>query len=218
MINNPVVSNEPPQPPRPAVSSKLILWLVALSLGMMFLPLYLISTTIKENNVPLATQLAVLQATLTVTPPPNPEEKALKATLEGVQNQINALDAIRPTLVAGHTDWAVVITVIANYDSGRMALTGVAQSGNQILVTGQAGEEATVMAYADMLRTSQQFDRVVLQSITSKVLPTATPLPVIATTGTPTVPTLTPAPQVNEFHPAGKVVEFTIAIDRKVNG
>lgn len=232
MLNNtPADSQDTPEVSRPVVSSRLILWLVVFSLGLLFVPLYVVSTTIKQNNVPLVTQLAMIGATLTSTPPPDPLEAPLKSTLAGVQKQINALNSIQPTLVAGHTDWAATISVIARFDPTLMALTGVTQSDRQIIITGQAGSEATVMTYADTLRNSDQFSRVVLQSISSKTLPpSATPssTPTLAPTPTPAstevapaaAPTMTatliPTQPGDEFHPLDKLVDFTIIVDRKV--
>ena len=60
-------------------SSKLVLWLIICGLGVLFLPLYIISTTVKTTNEELTTELADIEATLSATPPVPAELQTLSA-------------------------------------------------------------------------------------------------------------------------------------------
>jgi Tfp pilus assembly protein PilN len=171
--------------------SRSVLWLVVLSLSIMFLPIYLVSTAIKDRNQSLEDELVLLQITLTGGPSIDPEEEALRETLTYVRDQLREVEPVHPTLIAGHVDWPAVMSTLANFDPTQMALTSLAQTENRIVLDGQANDETVVVAYTRMLEQSNQFSRVVVQSINLILLPTATP----TATPTPTVtPTATPTP------------------------
>jgi Tfp pilus assembly protein PilN len=180
-------------------SSRLILWLVVAGLGFLLLPLYQISTTINSDNLALQSTLENLQATLASTPKPQPANQALKDKLILVQKQVSILEGIQPTLAAGHVDWLTTLNVIAGYNPAQITLTGLAQPDNRLLLTGQADDESTVMDYAQMLKDSNRFNRVIVQSITSKSLPAALKTP------------------DDKPKPANKVTEFTISLELKTD-
>ncbi len=158
---------------RPTGTSRLILWLVVASLAILLLPLFLISTTIKSANLALENQLAEIQATLVSTPKQKAGDQALKDKLLQIVKQTSVLEAAQPTLVSGHIDWLGVVNTIAAYDPEQITLVGLSQPDNRLVLTGQADDESTVMIYAQILRDSSQFKRVIVQSITLKAPPTA---------------------------------------------
>jgi len=164
-------------PEQPGGASRLIRWLIVFGLALLFMPLYLISTTIKEDTVPLKTTLVSLQQTLASTPRPNQSEQNLKATLVQAQKQAIELENSRPTLVANHFDWPAAIMVIGNYDQAVLAITSIVQTETRITLNGQATDEATAMLYAQALRESSQFQRVTVQTITLKAAPTGAAKP-----------------------------------------
>lgn len=181
-------------------SSRLILWLIIAGLGILFVPLYLVSATLKESKAPLETELADIQATLTVTPQPDPEEQALRDNLLQLRSQAGELETLYTDLSANHVDWPAAMAVIANYDPSQMALTGLTQAEQLVTLTGRANDETIVMAYADMLRDSARFGEVKVQSITLVALPTPTPLP---TQVAGTIP---------EGVAPGNIAEFTLTV------
>jgi Tfp pilus assembly protein PilN len=182
-------------------SSRLVLWLIIAGLGILFVPLYLVSATLKESKAPLETELADIQSTLTITPPPNPTEQALRDNLLQLRGQAGELQTLYDDLSANHIDWPAAMAVIANYDPAQMALSGLLQAERLVTINGRANDETIVMAYADMLRDSARFGEVKVQAITRVALPTPTPLPteVAGTLQTPALPT--------------NVAEFTITVE-----
>ncbi|MCC7446387.1 MAG: PilN domain-containing protein [Anaerolineae bacterium] len=177
--------------------SRLIRWLIVCGLALLFLPLYLLSTTIKEDAAPLQTTLVSIQQTLASTPRPNQGSQDLKATLVQAQKQAIELESVKPTLVANHFDWPAAIMIIGNYDQSVLALTSIVQTETRITLTGQANDEATAMTYAQSLRDAGLFQRVTVQTITLKA----------ALTGT----AKTDAP------PVDKPAVFTILIELKLS-
>lgn len=175
MSTAPIIDDEDDaaEPEQPGGASRLIRWLIVFGLALLFLPLYLISTTIKEDAAPLKSTLVSIQQTLASTPRPNQGEQNLKATLVQSQKQVAELEAAKPALVASHFDWPAAIMIIGNYDQSVLALTSIVQTETRITLTGQANDEATTMTYAQSLRDSGQFQRVTVQTITLKAAPSA---------------------------------------------
>ncbi len=164
-----------PESDKDGGSSRLILWLVVAGLGILFLPLFLISTTIKADNLALDAQVSEIQATLSSTAKPQQSDQTLKDKLAQLQKQASALETLQPTLVAGHIDWPTTMNAIAIYNTAQITLTGLSQTDTRLVVNGQAESEDSVMAYAAALRDSERFKRVIVQSITLKSPPTAIP-------------------------------------------
>lgn len=153
--------------------SRLIIWLVVLSLGLLFVPLYLISDSLRQENVRLQTEATLIQQTLAVSPQPNSTEAALTDTLMQIQAQKGALEAIQPTLIAEHIPWSEVMFMLGSYDPNQLSITALSQSGNQLAVQGQAADQSQVMAYVESLKKSDLFADVVVQSMISGATPQA---------------------------------------------
>ncbi|MBI5671455.1 MAG: PilN domain-containing protein [Chloroflexi bacterium] len=208
-----VETDTAPEQAAPGRSSRLILWLILVSLGILFLTLFLVSTTIKQDIPALETRLAEVQETLASTPPVPPEQQTLTANLLDLRGQEQVLESVRDNLTAQHINWPAAMAAIASYDPAQMSVTGLTQTDSQVIINGQANDEAVVIAYADSLRQSEQFNQVTVQSITLQTLPTSTPAPTptLATTPDPAIPTLpppTPSPPV-------KVAAFVILVELK---
>jgi hypothetical protein len=167
--------NEEEAQPRSPFSSRLMLWLVVLSAGILFVPLFMVSTTLKQERASMEIQLTQAQGTLGITPTAAPQLVVLKKTLFDALGQIPTLAPVRATLMAGHVDWPKVMGRIANYDFTEIALAGLTQTGNQISLVGRAKDQNAVIAYADMLKASDLFKTVAVQAINLKALPTPTP-------------------------------------------
>ena len=154
-LEEPQPQETPPQGSTGA--SRIILWLVALSLGILFMPLYLVSNTIKENTGPLSDDLATLEALLTATPAPNPTEERLRSDLLSLSEQIRALGVVNTDLETNHIDWPGVMADIAGYDSTIIQLTELTQSesANQVSISGTAKNEPIVCGDRSTSRMSQ---------------------------------------------------------------
>ncbi|MBZ0301535.1 MAG: hypothetical protein K8J31_17445 [Anaerolineae bacterium] len=184
-------------------SSRLLLWLIAFSLGILFLPLYLISTTIQENTLPLADELATLETQVAATAAPNPTEEALRMELLALNQQVNVLETVRDDLETNHIAWPAVMAVIADYDQGILRVSELMQVDTHVTVKGEANNEGAITSYADHLRESPYVENVAVQSLNLRILPTATPPPP-ADSETPT--------EVPAASTPNRVVDFTILI------
>jgi len=215
-IPDPAELEDQPEEEQPRSSSRLVQWLVVMALAVLFVPLYLIGTTIKADIIPLSTDAAAIDATLNATTGPNATEKSLKATLSQIQKQVNALAAARPTVGADWLDWPTLMAVIGRYDQTQVVITGIVQTGKVITVNGQATDEDAVTAYAQLLKDSNQFGRVIVQGITIRPSPTAPPTatlppsPTATPTSVPSTKTNAPAPTAV---PPTPTVPPTVVVD-----
>lgn len=199
----------------PAGGSKIVIWLVICALAVLFLPLYVISTTVKKTNEKLTTDIENIQATLSAPAPVNPVKQTLSAQFLDIQNQSSALGSIQSTLMATHINWPTVMATVGAYDINQMTVNSVVQIESGIRITGRAKEEIVAMAYADMLRASGLFDVVAVESIT---------LQSVIITMTPSIPATLPpeaTPDLNQIAPTPlptaeiKVTDFIISVTIK---
>jgi hypothetical protein len=200
----------------PSGGSKLVIWLVICGLAVLFLPIYVISTTVKSTNDKLSTELDSIQATLSATPPVDPMQQTLSAQYLDLQRQSKAVGSIRSTLMASHINWPTIMAAIGAYDTDQMAVNTVDQMATGIRISGRAKQEIVAMSYADMLRDTGLFDTVAvesinLQSVMITVTPSSTALPTAVATADPKQKvTATPVPTMEI-----KVTDFIISVTIK---
>lgn len=182
-----------------------IKWLVVLSISALFLPLFLLSTTIAQDNQSLAAQLATSQTQLTNQPPESAQEQALSATLSQKLEDASAIDTVQTSLTGNHVVWPVVMASLGNYNENYMIILSVSQTGQQIVLSGRAWTEPTVISYVNRLESSGLFTRVSVQSLAVTTAPDATG---------------TPQPRVSRFtlanpDPGVRYVEFVALAELK---
>jgi len=151
------------------------LWLVVISLAVFFLPLNLVSSSVRDKTARLEAELQPIQETLASIGTPGPEAQQLMDTLKGIQESADAVKEAYPTIAASHFDWPAVMSAIGKYDPGQLRLTSLTQADKQITLHGLAVDDSVVVAYARALEETNLFSRVVVQSIRSIAVPTATP-------------------------------------------
>ena len=187
---------KPPQPPPPApqraLSRRVIaLWLVVVSLVVVFIPLYLFVASLRIETARLSSDLQFVQKSMTTVPTPAPEAQKLIEALAQVEPPAAEIKGASAAMAAGRTDWRAIMAAIGNYDPARLTLTSLAQPiSAQIVLNGRAADDVAVTAYAQALDQSKLFSRVILQSIRAvsvsvTIAPTgATVTPTVALTST----------------------------------
>ncbi|MCB9451241.1 MAG: PilN domain-containing protein [Anaerolineaceae bacterium] len=199
---NDTFDEETEDAPQPS-GSRLVIWLVIFSLAALFLPLFLISTSIQEENQQLEATVTAIQATLVYTPEPAAQEQALQDALLQVRGTVNDLQPIMDGLANAQIDWMNAFAVISQYDTTRITLTGLTQTENRLVLNGQAINEDDVMGYFQTLDESLVFERVVVQSITLKNSSAITAKPTIRDATSTAVPD-------------DRMTEFNILVELKV--
>ncbi|GAB4518108.1 MAG: hypothetical protein OHK0046_25450 [Anaerolineae bacterium] len=145
---------------------RIVIWLLVLALLGMLLPLYLVSSTIRNANLLLEEELAQLQADLQVEPTPNPQIINLEDTLTTLRTEVNTLQTTLTSLETQFVDWPVVMHALGSYDQTQLTVTALAQTGGRITLNGEAQIESAIVTYTRDLEQTGLFSRVIVQSIT----------------------------------------------------
>jgi hypothetical protein len=148
-------------------SNPLVQWLIVLGLALAIVPLRLLTSTLKAENATQEARLAELQEQLGGAPEMPADAEQLEGEITALQEQAAELDNLWTALATRHVDWPDVLPTIATYDTELMRLTGMTQSENRILISGQARHDAAALAYADQLENSGKFAHVSVQSMST---------------------------------------------------
>ncbi|NLF79261.1 MAG: hypothetical protein GX573_26500 [Chloroflexi bacterium] len=198
--------------PRSSRIGRLIPWLIVLSAGFLFLPLYLVSLTLDQNNAGLQADISTLEAKLELGPVPSTNEQELQDALGSVLEHISVIQPVRAQMEANHIDWPAVIASVSNYHDDYMVVLGISQVDRQLTLSGRAWNEQTVLDYAGRLEASGYFASVLVQYLSANVVPTPTP-PRATPAATSEPSGSTPAPTVTPGRI--KYVEFVIVVKLK---
>lgn len=169
----------------------IILWLVVIGLVVLFIPLYLVFITIRSDVTRLEANVTPLEEKIAANLTPPSDVQALMEQVSEIQGEVAQIESIYPTLVASHVDWPLAVDAISNYDPRQMRLSEITQSGKRLFINGKAVDNSVVVAYAQALEASGQFENVEIQAISLLGEPIFTPTPTITSTAEIT-PTPTP--------------------------
>jgi Tfp pilus assembly protein PilN len=151
-------------PPRIQLT-RLIIWMGVIGLGVCFMPLFIISTTLRDNYQALQLQVEAVQGTLDTAPVMSDADQTLRDDLLQMQTVLHQLKEVQMRLVVDQVAWAEVMRVLGGYDPCCLALTGIAQNARQIILNGSSTDEAAVMRYTGMLRATGLFSQVTIQTL-----------------------------------------------------
>lgn len=174
--------------------------MAALSLGLFFVPLYLLSSGASNDVNSMQANLLTIRRSLTTVPTPLPEVRDLLTPLAQVQGQIAQVRSVYTITSTTRADWSTVMEAIGRYDPDQISLTTLNRADNRITLTGRAKDETSFVAYVGVLGQSNLFSLVSVQSLqlidTSPVTLTVTASRGISPNATLT-PTLTTTPTPN---------------------
>lgn len=160
----------------------LVLWLIVIGLAVLFVPLFLVFNTLRNDVTRLQTELEPLQAELADEGAPPPEIQLLMEQAALANGEVDAVAAVYPTLVASHIDWQPAMQTLGSYDQSQMLLTNITQDVRRLTIVGKAMDQSRVVAYARALEESGLFNSVEIQSITQIDGPLFTATPTISST------------------------------------
>lgn len=165
----------------------IILWFGVLGATVLLLPLFLLSRSWRQDVVELQVEVIPLETAVAIPTDPS-SNAALNQQLITLNEQINQLGTLEPTLDALDVAWPPVVQAVRAYDGTLIELLSVSQSTGQLTIRGRAVDETAVLNYANTLEMTGQFERVIVQSLQEL------DAPFIPNTPTPTRPTPTPRP------------------------
>jgi hypothetical protein len=160
---------------RKSLRNAIALGLVALSLAILILPLYLVSAAVRDDVTRLETDLGSTQASLTSMGTLAPDVQELVDSLSRLEELSTELEGVRSTMVAGHVNWPAIMAAIGDFDPSQLSLTSLTQTDNQVILNGQAMDDSVVMLYARALEESLLFARAAVESINTMSTPFVAP-------------------------------------------
>jgi len=153
----------------------------------------------------LQAALVQSQETLATIRTPAPEILELTEQLASDTTAVQVLTGLQPTLEAGVYDWRAIFDTVLQYDATVINLLEATQDESDLRISGNAGSQDAVLAYAGTLDRSGVFEQVIVQSmegIEEPLPPGITPTAgVTATAGvaTPIAPTATTEPTASPY-------------------
>ena len=157
-----------------ALRRTVVLWMVALGLAILIFPFMFVFSQIRADVAANEVRFTDLQSRLAEATTPLPQTQALSEELSQTQHLAGALVAVQ--LPTG-PDWTAVVAALDQYDPGKLALLSLVQKDNQLTLTGEAADNATVVGYAATLTDSAAFSKVDFQFIKLDTGPSSKPTP-----------------------------------------
>ncbi len=188
----------------------LVVWLLAATLGLLMLPLTLLTAALSDQAATLQADMEAALVAQTSLPTLAPEVQKLTQDFAYTQAQVNQIKSVNPTLVAGNLEWVSVMSAIGNYDPSQIALDGIGRAEGRLVLTGRASNDQAILSYVSSLQQSGAFNSVSLQSVQladSQAL-TMTVAPGLITptrTQTPT-PTVTPTANLRDAYEPDEII------------
>jgi Tfp pilus assembly protein PilN len=175
----------------------IILWLLALGMLLVLIPLFMLSKTLQDEAEAAALEIEAYELEPPATPTPPLEIQPLLATLEASRQRVVELhDA--STVLRGELGldvyWPNVIAAVKAGDPDEIRISTFSQAGRQITLEGIAANDSVLAEYVRLLEASGVFGRVLVQSIT-----------LIDTDYVPVVPSVTPTASVVALPPADQI-------------
>ncbi|MCA9915913.1 MAG: hypothetical protein KC496_21310, partial [Anaerolineae bacterium] len=149
-----------PEKPKKGSNGRLVVWLVAMSMAMLFLPLFLMASTLQEDVLAMETEYAQLSEALSLTPTPDVAAEDIRVTLLQLQSDAVLLTSTYDELANAGLDWFAVMDSLLQYDQEAILLTRIMQEENGLLVEGTATNENAILRYVNTLREADPFSGV----------------------------------------------------------
>lgn len=153
---------------------QIVLWLVVLALGVVLIPLMLITNWVRNDVARLETEILYVRTAMSSTTTLSEEAVKLTADIASV-NQLTA--SILSVTVPSGVNWPLVMNATAQFDPAAIEITSLTQSVDRIQIAGRATSNDAVVRYQQILLDSAVFKDVVVVSMSAVPPP---PLPATA--------------------------------------
>jgi Tfp pilus assembly protein PilN len=154
---------------------QVILWLLVLALGVLLIPLMLISGWVRSDATRVEDDLMSVQSALSAAGAPSAEVNKLNTDIAGVNHLVTLMETV--TVPSG-VNWPLVINAAMQYDPAGVQITSLTQTDQQIQLAGRATNNDAVVQYQKSLIDSGAFRDVQVISLSTAQ---PTPIPVAPT-------------------------------------
>jgi Tfp pilus assembly protein PilN len=156
-----------------SLRTQVVLWLVVLALGIVLIPLMLITGWVRNDVTRLDDELLAVQSALSSASSPNAEVIQLTSEITRINQLVSTMQTVT---VSSGVHWPSVISAAVRYDPTAVEITSLTQSGDKIQIAGRATSNDAVVRYQQLLLESGAFTDVVVVSM-SAAAPPSTPTP-----------------------------------------
>lgn len=161
-----------------SLRTQIVLWLVVLALGIVLIPLMLISSWVRNDVARLETELMSVQNAVSVASNPSQEVVKLNDDIANINQLITLMQTV--TVPSG-LSWPQIVGAVAQYDASTIELDSLTQNENKVQIAGRALNNDAVVLYQQNLFVTGVFKDVIVLSMST--LPTK-PTPVPSEDGT----------------------------------
>jgi hypothetical protein len=152
---------------------QIVLWLIVIALGVLLIPLMLITGWVRTDVARLESDLLAVQSAMSRATTPNEEVVKISADIAQVNNLISVMQTVTvPSGVA----WPLVIGAATQYDPATVQIGSLTQNSDRIQIAGRALNSDAVVGYQQNLLDAGVFKDVVVISM-STIPPTPVPTP-----------------------------------------
>jgi Tfp pilus assembly protein PilN len=151
---------------------QVVLWLLVLALGVLLIPLMLVSGWVRSDATRVEDDLMSVQSALSAAGAPSAEVNKLNTDIAGVNHLVTLMETV--TVPSG-VNWPLVINAAMQYDPAGIQVTSLTQTDQQIQLAGRATNNDAVVQYQKSLIDSGAFRDVQVVSLS-----TAQPTPIPA--------------------------------------
>jgi Tfp pilus assembly protein PilN len=143
---------------------QVVLWLVVIALGVVLIPLMLVTGWVRNDVTRLESELSLTQNALTSAQLPSQEVTMLSAEAARLNQLVSTMQTM--TLPSG-VNWPLVVYAVGSYDVNSLKITSLTQTGDKLQIAGRAVSNDAVVRYQQSLIDARAFRDVLVVSMST---------------------------------------------------
>lgn len=155
-----------------SLRTTVVLWLIVLALGVVLIPLMLITSWVRSDLARLESELIYIQSALSDAKSPSPEMTKLNGEVTRFEHLISTIQTVT---VPSSVNWPIVVDAVVQYEKTALIINSLTQTADKIQITGRAISNDAVVRYQQNLLDSGAFRDVIVISMAT-LPPTPTPV------------------------------------------
>lgn len=156
-----------------SLRTTVVLWLIVLALGVVLIPLMLITSWVRSDLARLESELIYIQSALSDAKSPSPEMTKLNGEVTRFEHLISTIQTVT---VPSSVNWPLVVDAVVQYEQTALIINSLTQTADKIQITGRAISNDAVVRYQQNLLDSGAFRDVIVISMATLPPP---PTPVV---------------------------------------
>jgi Tfp pilus assembly protein PilN len=156
-----------------SLRTQVVLWLIVLALGVVIIPLMLITGWVRNDLSRLEGELLRVQSAMSDATSPSEEVVKINSDIGRINQLVTSMQTVT---IPSSVNWPVIVDAVEQYDPATIDITSLTQAPDKIEITGRAVSSDAVVRYQQLLLDSRAFNDVIVVSM-STVPPTPVPTP-----------------------------------------